>query len=298
MHRRVGGNPWARAALIAVGVIVASEGFAQAEEATEGAEVDVNLQVTTGPAAEEAQPAPAAPTSDDHVRALSALDVSERVAAARALAELADPATVPALAQALRSDPNPIVRGWLVRALAEINNAQARAAIVSAAQQDADERVRELALQFAPEARPAPQPQVDPAMYAPVERQPRRQRRPGHGLRVGGWILLGSGYGLSLMMGMIGMIIEPEIMWPMLLPLVGPAVSGTIVLVDGYEEEMVLGIMGWLMSAVQIAGLTMAIVGHVRGRRARENEASRRTFAITPVAGPNGMMGLSAIGSF
>jgi hypothetical protein len=282
-----------------VGVVFVSEAFAQESVESNDSQPRAEAEAESAPAP-VAEPAPTgAATRDDHLRALGALDVTERVNAARALAELADPETVPALTQALRSDPNPIVRGWIVRALGEINNAQARAAITVAAQQDADERVRELAGQLIPEARAATPQVYDPAMYAHVETSPRRQRRPGHGLRVGGWIVLGSSYGISMIMGMVGMLMEPELMWPMLLPIVGPAVSGTLLIQEGWDELIVLGIIGWVMSAAQIAGLTMAIVGHVRGRRAREEEtASRRSIALTPMAGPNGLVGLSAVGSF
>ncbi len=138
-------------------------------------------------------------------------------------------------------------------------------------------------------------------MYAPVvtERQERsRQHRPGRRLRILGWVLFAGTYGITILVGMPGMLMDPEISWPNMLPLVGPAVSGTIVLQDGEEELLFLGIFGWLSAAIQITGLALAITGHVRGRRGREGRERNRSFAIAPVAGPNGQVGLSAVGRF
>jgi hypothetical protein len=79
-----------------------------------------------------------------------------------------------------------------------------------------------------------------------------------------------------------------------MLPLVGPLVEAGFAFAEGEEELLVAGIMGMLSSFIQIAGFTMAIIGHVRGRRARQLE--ERGVAVLP-SSPGGP-GLTVAGWF
>ncbi len=241
------------------------------------------------------------------------MDPAERAAAAQALGELGDASAVPALISALRSDPVAEVRGWAARSLHQIGTPEARAAVTAAARNDADERVRSLAGQLTGVAPAPPQPaqpaqpygygygspQVVPAnQYAPYSQQVQRRRStPGRGLRIAGWIVFSVTYGLSLMSG-IGISADGGIEegWPLFLPLVGPAIIGSQLWAE--DEELIgVGILSWIMSLAQIAGLAMAIVGHVRGSRAddeddEERAEPQRGLALVP-GGPGGSPGLS-----
>lgn len=233
-------------------------------------------------------PAPEAGSIQTHVDALGAVDVQARVAAVRALGDLRDPAAVGPLAQALRADPSPDVRGWILRALGQINTPEARAAIIGAASNDADPRVRALAAQIVPTAATPAQPPASPGYQAPAyEAMPQQLARPprdrNRALRIAGWTIFGGSYGTAFIMGTVFMMMEPEVAWPLMLPLVGPIVEAGFVFAEGDEELIVLGILGILSSGLQIAGFTMAIMGHVRGRRAqREQEGQDRGVALLP----------------
>ncbi len=123
---------------------------------------------------EEGTPAPAfgAPGATDeatHIRNLSNESPARRVEAARALGELRSEAAVPALAQALESDPDARVRGWYLHALNDIGTPEARRALARG-HRDPDERVRALAAELAPTtARPA----SPPPRPVPDETEPR-----------------------------------------------------------------------------------------------------------------------------
>ena len=282
-------------------IIALSAGAATAQTTTTPQQsVEFGVEVHVHPP----QPAaPAEPTFEDRIRNLGALEVITRVNAARALGESGNPAAIPHLINSLRTDPSPEVRGWVVRALHHLNTPEAIGAITTAARHDADERVRSLAIQLVPTAA-APTVVQTPTYASPqapiaIERTlpPRPRREPGRGLRIAGWIIGGSSYGFSLMMGITAMSIgDPELFWPMFLPLVGPAIQGFIAIND-YEEELVgLGIAGVLMSCVQIAGFTMAMVGTARRARARR-AADQRTFAVLPSISQNAAS-LSVVGVF
>jgi hypothetical protein len=243
------------------------------------------------PAAQPAEPAQAAPEGGSiqvHVDALGAVDVQARVAAARALGDLRDPAAVAPLAQALRSDPSPDVRGWILRALGQINTPEARAAIIGAAANDADPRVRALAAQIVPTAATPAQPPLSTGyqapLYEPMPQQPVRPPRDrNRTFRIAGWTVFGGSYGTAFLLGAVFMMVEEDVAWALMLPLVGPIVEAGFVFAEGYEELIILGVLGILSSAAQIAGFTMAIVGQVRGRRARrEQEGQDRGVALLP----------------
>jgi hypothetical protein len=285
MERARGGRRFAVLGLIAGAVVlVAGEAFAEVEF---GAPPPAPGQAT--PEAQPEQAPPEAAPIQAQIAALGSVDVQARVAAVRALGDLRDPAAVAPLAEALRSDPSADVRGWILRALGQINTPEARAAIIGAAANDADPRVRALAAQIVPTATtptfPTPAPTYQAPMYEPTTQQQaaRPPRDRNRTLRVAGWSIFGGSYGTAFLLGAVFMMFDPEVSWALMLPLVGPIVEAGFVFADGDEELIVLGIMGFLSAFTQIAGFTMAIVGHVRGRRAeREQEGQDRGVALLP----------------
>jgi hypothetical protein len=299
-------NRMIQAVVLLVTILAAPLAVAQSEPAEEP------LGALTGTAAEEAG-------VEQQIQALTALDPIERADAAQALGEAGDPSAVPALLQTLRSDPVAEVRGWAVRALHQIGTPEATAAVSGAARGDADERVRSLAsrLSGVPAAVPsafdgAPQPQAQLQTYTPYPetygiqgqspyRHSGRARRPGFGLRLAGWITFGVTYGMSFLAAVGVTIADAEEGWPLFLPLVGPAIVGTQVWADD-EDLAGVGILTWVISLAQIAGFTMALIGHVRRSRARNNEEpepSRSARGLTLVAsGPGGTPGLGLAGWF
>lgn len=121
----------------------------------------------------------------------------------------------------------------------------------------------------------------------------RRQRRAGLGLRISGWITFGVTYFTSFMAG-VGITMEDEDDgWPLMLPLVGPAVMGFRLMDEGENGVAALAII-W--SVAEIAGFSMAIAGHVRRARARRS-APARQIAIVP-AGPGDGPGLGLAATF
>ncbi len=291
MHCLNKGRLCIQLAMMLAGSALAGSALAQTEAAP-----PPDAQPTPEPTPEPAS----TPTVDDHIRALGALDVSARVTAAQALGQLRAPEAVSPLARALRSDPNPVVRGWIVRALGQINLAEAQAAITAAGRTDADERVRSLALQLVPQAAPAPA--QTPTYSAPAQQPLREHRRdPGHALRGAGWGLFGGSYGFALLLGVIFMTMESEIAWPMFIPVVGPLINAARALREGYDVNIIAAVFGILSMMVQTGGMSMAIVGHVRRRRSQNQETTtarpRRSFALVP-AGPAGGPGLTFSAQF
>ncbi len=262
--------------------------------------------------------APAAQSVDELLATLRAPDGTARVAAVRALGERREASAVQPLINLLHTDPVPEVRGWAVRALHDIGNPEGRAAVVTAAREDPDERVRTMAgrLEGVSSAQPPPYTpapaQVQPLgaqypQYAPgypQYRLPQRpQRVPGRGLRVGGIITTSVSYGLALLVGISLLSVEGDEWddassehdwgWKLMLPIVGPAVAATTN--DANEASVVF----WVWSAAQIAGVTLLAVGYARRARHRreqavdeddpEPEASRRNFGLALLPGPGGL---------
>lgn len=269
------------------------------------------------PAAVEAEAAapeePAEPTAEALIQQLRAPVAAERVAAVRALGERQERSAVPHLITLLRADPLPEVRGWIIRALDDIDTPEAHSAIVTAAREDPDERVRTMAGQLegvspappqpftpaAPRVQPTP---VVPPLYRPARPQA-PPRPPGRGLRVAGVITTSVSYGLALLVGLAFFTAEDDEWddtdytdwgWKMILPIVGPAVAATTN--DVGDASAVF----WLWSAAQVAGVTLLAIGYARRARwLRENESpeddvepesARRSWGLAVMPGPGGLM--------
>ncbi|MDJ0764794.1 MAG: hypothetical protein QNJ97_17570 [Myxococcota bacterium] len=146
-----------------------------------------------------------------------------------------------------------------------------------------------------------PQPPTAPAAPAP-EPQWRRTVKPGRGLRISGYAMLGSGYLVSIMLGtLLGSDFVHS--WYLYIPVIGSFMYGVDVIrrsdeESEYESEGAalrsLGILLWTPSLLQIAGAALAIAGHVRGA-GWQNDTVAVTWA--PM-GPNGSLGLSLGGRF
>lgn len=255
------------------------------------------LKASSATAQDASQPTPAPPSSTDElVRALSSPVAAERVNAIRGLGESRDATAVEPLTTLLRSDPVPEVRGWTVRALHQIGTPEAVRAVVAAARDDPDERVRTMATQL---AGPSQQPTASEAAAPPgfqtqtgwqaapqqVQVRPTRPRIPGRGLRVGGVVTLSTTYGLALLVGLAlltagddpdpytgeSLTNRVEWGWKLLLPIVGPAVASTT---STYREPDLRGfanVMCWFWSAAQVAGITLLAAGYaLRAKHNRE----------------------------
>ena len=241
-------------------------------------------------------------------------DPNTRVAAIRALGQRREQAAVQPLMGLLRSDPLPEVRGWAVRALHDIGAPEGRAAIVTAAREDPDERVRAMAARLEgvtpaqpappPPARPVTQPAYAAPAYAPPPPpRPQRVRVPGRGLRLSGIITTSVTYGMALIIGLSLLSVddtewddattEHQWGWKLLLPVVGPAVAASTE--DAEGAEVVL----WMWTAAQILGITLMSVGFAqRARWRREHEsdeddqpapAEARRAGIALVSPPGGL---------
>jgi len=100
--------------------------------------------------------------------------------AAVALGNTRNPAAVPALAQALASDPKPVVRGHAAWALGRIGGPAAQAALLAARDQEADPQVREeiAAALAALNGRAGSASAARPVPPAPVKDTPARRPPP------------------------------------------------------------------------------------------------------------------------
>ena len=290
-----------------------------AETPPPAAETPPPAAETPPPAAERETPFAAAPSGiESHLAGLEALDPVDRIAAVRALGESRDQAAVGPLAQVLRSDPSPEVRGWAIRALMAIGTPEARSAVATAAQQDSDERVRSLAVEqlgtaasapWSPSEATAP-PQQRRGPFGPGIRQRRQRRHPGLGLLIAGWSVFGVTYLASLIAGAATTAEGDDSTWPLFLPVAGPIIEAAFIWDDPWGIAP-LGALALLDGLAQIAGLTLAIIGHVRRSRHRESaegedsdeaapveEArSRFTLSLLP-GGPAGSTGLGLVGTF
>lgn len=141
----------------------------------------------------------------------------------------------------------------------------------------------------------------------------RLQRRAGRGLRVGGWIVFGTTYFISLMAG-IGMTAsgESDDGWPLFIPGVGPFITAARLLGDTscdgdvtcrYDEDNdVGGAFSILAGLLQIGGIAMLAAGYARRARVmRQGVASERrrgrNVAFLP-AGPGDGPGVSLAAVF
>jgi hypothetical protein len=129
----------------------------------------------------------------------------------------------------------------------------------------------------------------------------RRQRRAGLGLRIAGWTMFGLTYFSSFMAGVAISQEDSDDGWPLMIPLVGPAIVGFRLFDE--EEATGLGVLAIVWSILEVAGLTMAVAGHVRRARARRQvlqvggSGPGRRVAVVP-QGPAGSAGLSLAASF
>lgn len=288
------------------------------------------------PTTPDAGAAPMAEASlDDAVEALDSSDAARRLDAARALARHGE-AALPHLLRAMQADPVAEVRGWAARSLWEIGADQGRQAVREAARNDPDERVRGLCAMLAgepgtPSAAPSPdapppgaspaapqlqvQPQYQPAPPMGYQAYPRyafgatpeRRSRGGRIMSIVGWAATGVFYVGSVVVGAALLAEEEDNSYWLLVPLVGPAVYGTYLFVRADDWEwfepvaVILGLICWADSLLQLAGLSLAIAGHVRTRRdtgAAEQPTARRGAQLSlAFAGPGGP-GLTLTGRF
>jgi hypothetical protein len=260
------------------------------------------------PEAEPAAEAPAAAGVDEHVQALRSPDVSQRTAAARALGEARSVEAVQPLIRALREDPSPEVRGWTLRSLDAIGTNEANAAIASAARSDADERVRGLASQLSgvPAGSPfggvstTPAQQqaqlLQPGQLGQPMYRPQRRRRPGLGLMITGWSVFGGTYLISLMAAAATTAEGSDDAWPLFIPAIGPVIGASRFFQNDWDTP--LAILCLFNAVVQLTGLSLLIIGHLRRRRARNSDdPNPRLISVVPT-GPAGSAGLSIGGLF
>lgn len=253
---------------------------------------------------------------ETYVRSLSSPDENQRIEAVLGLGELGQPAAIQPLSETVRSDPLPEVRQWALHSLAQIGTAEAIEVIRTAIEQDADPRVRAFAAHRLTElavavhnasSTPLEPPEVDDEpraeatativvnspivqqqnVNAPVVQQNiatampdvslgvvQERSRAGRGLIASGWSIFGVSYAASF-----SALIEDDF-GAVAVPIVGPMVAGAILLADSWcDEDIIFGVTSIVTSLIQTAGLTMAIVGHVRRRRAQQQS---RGFAVTP----------------
>lgn len=285
--------------VILTGLVVAGPVAAQTT-----VESEAPSPAAPSPAPEAPPSPPPTPTVDDHIQGLNALDTAARVSAVRSLGQLRDARAVPALVRSLHSDPSAEVRGWIIRTLDQIGTEEAHVAIVVAAREDADERIRALAIHLAPEAAPpvptrptygSPQAEAVPG-YRPYRPQ-RRRRDPVRSFKLGGWLSFGISYGCNVIIGSVFMFEEPNYGWPAFIPVIGPLIVAGYAFDSRWEEDIIVAAMNILWFSVQSAGLALAIIGHVRGRRQRREQSSSR-FSLSVVPSGPGGPGLTLGGTF
>jgi hypothetical protein len=251
------------------------------------------------------------------VRALHRIGTPEALVAVRRIAENDSDERVRALAGGLIAqleppvpapEPEPAVESSLEIAAPE-------AAVV-----EAEPVIGEpfgLASEAAPEAAPeaviAADPGVDPSAQVVLYPQEmtsdyaqrlelRRVRRAGLGLRISGWILFGITYGTAFMAGASITADDADDGWPLMLPLIGPAITGFRIMGDD-DHTLPLGVLAIAWSLLEIAGFSMAVAGHVRRSRARrqyyaaEEQRAQRQVALLP-SGPGDGPGLSLAATF
>ncbi len=133
----------------------------------------------------------------------------------------------------------------------------------------------------------------------PVEPPPfpnRNQRIPGHRLHNVGWILLGAGYGLSLVMGAT-FAGERPYGTHLFIPVAGPVIFSVPVFSESESVGgRILGLLSLTPSMLQVVGLTLAVVGHVKESKWKDWQRENM-ISFSPI-GPNGSAGLSISGWF
>lgn len=226
------------------------------------------------------------------IEALNSTDASQRINAIRRLGELRATEAVQRLSQLIHTDPDPAIRGWCIRSLNIIATPEAIEAIRYAGQNDPDPRVRELALGIVSnlsnqqtvtqsnnqQVQPVnPTPQVVTQTPQPVDNvtvvntpttpivtvtQPTRQRPRGRGLIIGGWSTFGATYGIAIFTGSFALSYWG---WKLFIPFLGPILMGATELDLDSDDGPEITAMFWLTiwSLAQVAGISMAIAGHV-----------------------------------
>jgi hypothetical protein len=122
----------------------------------------------------------------------------------------------------------------------------------------------------------------------------RRTKIPGRGLARAGWVVLGAGY---LVSGLMGIVIgaQIDIGYYSLIPLAGPAIFGGLLIEDSYDgyEKIVLtfGILFMLPSLVQLIGLVLATVGHTRMSKWKKKTESASFTLLGPRGTPGFCLG-------
>lgn len=228
------------------------------------------------------------------VEQLNSTNVSNRVNAIKRLGELNASQTVPRLTELLKSDPNIDVRGWILRTLNRIGSAEAIEAITYCSQNDPDQRVRQLASNLlvtrsnqqtlntqSVNTQPS-QTLSQTTQPTIIVEQPRRHKKRGFGLMIGGWSTFGGTFGAALITGSELMMTE-DVAWELMIPFVGPILLGANNLDFDNEysddDDIQIAAMFWLTiwSLAQVAGVTMAIIGHVM----MSNDSNEQQQALT-----------------
>lgn len=134
--------------------------------------------------------------------------------------------------------------------------------------------------------------------YAGGPIPPGAQLRPqsNRGLLVGGGIVFGVTYGISLIAGALCIDFRCPNGWTLLVPIVGPVVAGASAYGASVATEIMLGVFD---GVAQAAGLTMLIIGAVSHRQELVMSAEHRPrrpsglqWALIPSA-PGAHLGLS-----
>lgn len=270
---------------------------------------------------------------------LSSPDPTVRLDAVRTLGSSGNLSAIEPLTQSARSDPSPEIRGLAMRALSEFGTPEAIETLRFASQSDVDQQVRSLASQLLNTHSAAspptttvsqPSPAQSPSSRAVIQQSAqsqmaiepqqreryditlRRVRGTGRGFRLGGWLTFSTAYTANLLTMVVGIYTNGagnSILFD-LIPLVGPVISGGMLFASAdncggtncASELNNLGIASLVFSFAQIAGFTLAIVGHSRRRRARRTLLGgrgelRRHLAVTPTSSRDGV-GLAIAGRF
>lgn len=90
-----------------------------------------------------------------------------------------------------------------------------------------------------------------------------------------GWATFGAGYVASLLSMIVAFALyeAPPEAATLAIPLVGPIIAGTLLLSDGFSRSLlgatdtlliVAGVFCYIFAAIELLGVTLAIIGHVR----------------------------------
>ncbi len=172
----------------------------------------------------------------------------------------------------------------------------------AAMQEPVEEETEEQPVQEA-ETVPGPEAQELAVMdQSPLVAEPpiqaKNTRKPGRGLIISGWAVFGGGYLISCVNGIM-LVGEEDRAWYLFIPVFGSAMYGVHIIDDntngdGFDPLIrFVGMLLFIPSIVQITGITLATLGHVKGARWKKQNA----VAFAPV-GPGGTPGLSISGRF